>query len=220
MSHIKFFISQSLRQTIGFRLALLFIFISAFAETARPFGDITGHIRDAETGEALPGANVFVGRTLLGASADADGRFHIAKVPAGSYTLSASLIGYATQRVTVRVNDDSTIVINLALRTSAILFDQVIVTGSRQAEELNAAAHSVSVLGDTEIRQRNRFRIDEALQGISSVQLVGENVSVRGGTGYSLLGLGGSRVLMLIDDVPVLTSDLGRANWEDRKSVV
>lgn len=214
MSHIKFFIMQSLNKTIGFRLALLFVFVSAFAETARPSGDITGHIRDAETGEALPGANVFVAKTLLGASADANGRFHIAKVPAGSYTLSASLIGYATQRVTVRVNDDSTIVINLALRTSAILFDQVIVTGSRQAEELNKAANSVSVLADAEIRQRNRFRIDEALQSMSGVQLVGENVSVRGGTGYSLLGLGGSRVLMLIDDVPVLTSDLGRANWD------
>jgi iron complex outermembrane receptor protein len=52
------------------------------------------------------------------------------------------------------------------------------------------------------------------LQSIAGVTLVGENVNVRGGSGYALLGLGASRVLMLIDDVPVLTSDLGRANWD------
>jgi len=70
------------------------------------------------------------------------------------------------------------------------------------------------VLAKDEIVRRNRFRIDDALLTIPGVNLVGENVNVRGGTGYSLLGLGGSRVLMLIDDVPVLTSDLGRANWD------
>ncbi|NUM63912.1 TonB-dependent receptor [candidate division KSB1 bacterium] len=193
-------------------LAVFFLFV--IVNQGRPYGTITGQVRDAETGDALPGANVLIARTLLGASADANGRYQIAKVPAGSYTVSASLIGYSTQRLTIQVNDDSTLVLNLALRSSAIPFDQVIVTGSRQAEELHAAAHSVSVLASSEIRQRNRFRIDEALQSIPAVQLIGENVSVRGGTGYSLLGLGGSRVLMLIDDVPVLTSDLGRANWD------
>ncbi|MDZ7266792.1 MAG: TonB-dependent receptor [candidate division KSB1 bacterium] len=211
MSFARFFRHSSAQPRRG---ALVLFLVLVTVGCAWPYGTITGRVRDAETGEALPGANVLITRTLLGASADANGRYQITRVPAGSYTVSASLIGYSTQRITIAVMDDSTLVLDLALRATAIPFDQVIVTGSRQAEELHAAAHSVSVLPSSEIRQRNRFRIDEALQSVPAVQLIGENVSVRGGTGYSLLGLGGSRVLMLIDDVPVLTSDLGRANWD------
>jgi len=195
-------------------LAIAFAAITTTSAWSQGTGTIIGEITDAETGEPLPGANIMVARTLLGASTDAGGRFKITRVPPGRHILNVSFIGYASGQMRVEVWRDSIHVANLALKPSAIPFDQVVVTGSRQAEDLNEAANSVSVLSASEIRQRDRFRIDEALQTIPGVELVGENVNVRGGTGYSLLGVGGSRVLMLIDDVPVLTSDLGRANWD------
>jgi iron complex outermembrane receptor protein len=206
----------------GYRVAIFIILLVSFAEARLAFGQqvkegwgtIEGKIIDAETKEPLPGANVQINKTLLGAAADERGRFVIRRVPPGAYLLNASFIGYRIEQVRVRVQHDSTAQVQIALHTSAVIFDQVIVTGSRQQEDLHAAANSVSVVGAPEIRRRNRFRIDESLQTVASVSLVGENVNVRGGSGYSLLGLGGSRVLLLIDDVPVLTSDLGRANWD------
>ena len=199
-------------------LSLLLCFAVQYAAnsfaSSKETAAIVGQITDRKTGESLPGANVIVENSLVGASTDSDGRFRISKAPVGLQTLRVSYVGYSAERVKLQVKKDSTHVIHIALSTSAIVFDQVIVTGSRQAEDLNAAANSVSVLSKSEVRQRNRFRIDEALQTIPGVELVGENVNIRGGAGYGLLGLAGSRVLMLIDDVPVLTSDLGRANWD------
>ncbi|MDZ7290710.1 MAG: TonB-dependent receptor [candidate division KSB1 bacterium] len=181
---------------------------------AQGTGKIAGVVRDVETGDPLPGANVQISKTLLGASTEVNGRFLIRQVPPGLHVVRVSFIGYRSEQLRIRVQRDSTSQIQVALRPSAIAFEQVIVTGSRQQEDLRSAANSVSVIAPLEIRRRNRFRIDESLQTIAGVTLVGENVNVRGGSGYALLGLGASRVLMLIDDVPVLTSDLGRANWD------
>ncbi|MCI0696796.1 TonB-dependent receptor [candidate division KSB1 bacterium] len=177
-------------------------------------GKIAGVITDAETGGPLPGANVQVTQTLLGAVTDVNGRFVIRQVPPGAHFLRVSYIGYHSEQARIRVQRDSTSQIQIALRPSPIPFDQVIATGARQQEDLQRAANSVGVIASSEIRRRDRLRIDESMQSIAGVNLVGENVNVRGGSGYTLLGLGASRVLLLIDDVPVLTSDLGRANWD------
>lgn len=199
----------------------LAIILTAFSATffsvqakEKATGGIIGNVKDAETGLPLAGANVSVINTLIGASTDVNGHFKINRVPIGSQTIKVSFIGYSAERIKIDVAEDDLATAEFALMPSAILFDQVVVTGSRHTEELHEAANSVNVLSNLEIRQRNRFRIDEALETIPSVQRIGENISIRGGTGYSLLGIGGSRVLMMIDDVPILTSDLGRANWD------
>jgi len=193
--------------------AIFPLFFAAFLQ-AQPAGKISGVVADAETNKPLSGANVWVTKTLLGASTDENGEFVIRRVPPGDYLLRISFIGYRTEQIRVQVQRDSTSQIQIALQPSAVQSETIIVTGSRQQEDLQRAANSVSVVTPAEIRRRNRFRIDESLQSIAGITLVGENVNVRGGSGYALLGLGASRVLMLIDDVPVLTSDLGRANWD------
>lgn len=195
-------------------LAMLLVLPLFSVAHAQSVGKITGTIRDAETQEPLQGANVVVSQTLLGASSDENGNFIIRRVPPGAYVLKVSFLGFRTEVIRVRVQPDSTAPLQIALQPSPIESETIIVTGSRQQEDLQRAANSVSVVGPQEIRRRDRFRIDESLQSIAGITLVGENVNVRGGSGYALLGLGASRVLMLIDDVPVLTSDLGRANWD------
>ncbi len=204
------FLKANMTRTI-FIIFLLCFITTAFAQNT---GTIAGQILDAETKQPLLGANVSVQKTLLGASADANGRFRITRVPEGLQQVQISYVGYGTLTLPIKVQRDSVVVLNVTLQPAPITFNQVIVTGSRQAEDLNFAANSVSLMSAAEMRKRDRVRIDEALQIIPGITQVGENVNIRGGGGYSLLGLGGSRVLMLIDDVPVLTSDLGRANWD------
>lgn len=177
-------------------------------------GTITGRVTDEVTGQPLPGANIVLENTLLGAGTDDAGRFIVARIPAGTYNIRISFIGYAPQSISVTIGSGSEPNFNVSLKPSALLFDQVIVTGSRQTEDLSQAVNSVDVLPSLEVLRRNYLRTNDALQELPSVDQLGDNVSVRGGSGYSFLGVGGSRVLMLIDDVPMLTSDFGRANWD------
>tara|TARA_B100000949_G_scaffold5407_1_gene4577 strand:- start:257 stop:478 length:222 start_codon:yes stop_codon:yes gene_type:complete len=48
---------------------------------------VSGTVTDAATGDALPGANVVLVGTNMGAAAASDGSYTVTNVPAGSYTL-------------------------------------------------------------------------------------------------------------------------------------
>jgi len=73
---------------------LVFFFLISVPLLAAKTGAITGKITDANTGKPLPGVNVLVNGTNRGATANRKGEFLIKKVPVGSYTVSANLIGY------------------------------------------------------------------------------------------------------------------------------
>ena len=55
---------------------------------------ISGRITDSATGDVLPGANVIIVGTSLGAASDLNGEYRISKVPPGSYTLRVTFIVY------------------------------------------------------------------------------------------------------------------------------
>ncbi|MBD3374834.1 TonB-dependent receptor plug domain-containing protein, partial [candidate division KSB1 bacterium] len=63
-------------------------------------GKISGRVVDAETGEPLPGANVIITGTQMGAATDLEGYYFIINVRPGRYTLSCSMMGYETTRKT------------------------------------------------------------------------------------------------------------------------
>ncbi len=68
--------------------------------------EITGRILDVETGEALPGVNVFLDRTLLGAASTNKGLYSINNLPPGSYTIIASMIGYGYQSIQIEITPE------------------------------------------------------------------------------------------------------------------
>ncbi|MBD3387060.1 TonB-dependent receptor [candidate division KSB1 bacterium] len=187
------------------------IFISSTLTWAEDSSSIQGRVTAQESGKALAGANIQIRNTYIGTSSDENGYFRLTNVPAGSVELSVSYIGYKSKTVQLDIGTDPLRNIHVALTETLFKTEQVVVTASRQPEELASAVSSIDVLAARDIRQRNSARLDEALLSVPGVTLVGENINIRGGSGYNRLG--GNRTLVLIDEVPVLTSDLGAANW-------
>ena len=102
-------------------------------------GKIAGAVKDATTGDGLPHANVVVVDTKLGATADEKGRFFILNVPAGTYTLKATYIGYADYTVEdVRVSTDLTTNIAVELTSSDIQVEEVVIRAERPIIDKNA----------------------------------------------------------------------------------
>jgi hypothetical protein len=91
-------------------------------------GKITGRVTDAENNNAVPGANVRVTGTQLGASADANGDYFILNVPPGTYELVGSAVGYARLVVrNVQVGSDQIVSLNFALRPEAVGLEEVVI---------------------------------------------------------------------------------------------
>ncbi|HIA91211.1 MAG TPA: carboxypeptidase-like regulatory domain-containing protein, partial [Candidatus Marinimicrobia bacterium] len=81
-------------------------------------GSIYGTVTDQD-GNTLPGANVAVEGTSLGAATDGNGAYSISGVPAGSYTVSASYIGYESSSQSVSVGTGAAQA-DFSLATSAL----------------------------------------------------------------------------------------------------
>jgi outer membrane receptor for ferrienterochelin and colicin len=134
--NLRFVCSDSMiRQIRGvLNIGILFFVLGgisapAFAQT---WGKIAGVVKDAQTGDALPGANVIVERTTLGAATDIKGYYSILRVPPGKHTLSISYVGY--QRVLVRdveVLTDLTTTINLDLQPEIIQTSEVVIVAEK-----------------------------------------------------------------------------------------
>src|SRR5256886_841387 len=75
----------------------------------QPTGTITGQVIDSATRQPLGGVNVVVEGTGLGAITHEDGTFSILGVPAGTHTLRARRIGYASVPVVVNVSEGSAV---------------------------------------------------------------------------------------------------------------
>ncbi|GIV59029.1 MAG: hypothetical protein KatS3mg043_0118 [Rhodothermaceae bacterium] len=81
----------------------------------RAYGTLTGQVYDAETGEPLSGASVFLAGTLAGAATDARGGFILENVPAGTYELVASFVGYVAEAQSVRLAGADTLAFTFRL---------------------------------------------------------------------------------------------------------
>ena len=94
-------------------------------------GAITGYVTDAETGEPLIGANVILEGTSLGSATDVTGKFYVTNIPAASYNLKASYIGYESYSIRMDVIEKNVANLNLSLTPSKFSVGEVVVTSTR-----------------------------------------------------------------------------------------
>jgi iron complex outermembrane receptor protein len=148
-------------------------------------GALRGKVTDAKTGEALPQANVVVTapNVATGAAATMSGEYEVKALAAGTYTVSASYIGYDKLVVeNVEVKADEVKELNLALEPSLVLLNPTVVSASRREEKALNAPAAISVLEATEIRQAvspssqmilaNTIGVDMAKTGIDREEIV------------------------------------------------
>lgn len=116
---------------------VLFLVLMLYTGTfAKAFGKITGKVIDKETNEPLPGTNVIIEGTSLGAATDTSGTYMILQVPPGKYTLIASMIGYSKTVIKeVLVKKGKTTTVNFALIPSVIEGAEVTTTAEHGAYE-------------------------------------------------------------------------------------
>lgn len=91
-------------------------------------GKIAGTIKDQSTGERLPGINIIIQGTTLGAATDIDGNYIINNIPPGAYTVIVSGVGYQkTTYTNVKVSSDFTTRLDVDLPTDVIAVETIIV---------------------------------------------------------------------------------------------
>jgi outer membrane receptor protein involved in Fe transport len=114
-------------------LLLIILGIACGAQTAAAQNaTVYGRVYDGQSGEEIIGANVLLVGTSLGASTDLDGKYVIKNVPAGTYDLRVSYVGYATKTVSgLEIKQGESVKLDMSVDQKLVTADEVVVTAER-----------------------------------------------------------------------------------------
>ncbi len=164
----KWFARKGLVSRTGFLVsavaASMLLLTNVGPAMAQDEGAIGGCV-SAITGEDLTGVQVFIPGTSFGTLSGADCRYRITGVPAGNYTLRASIIGYQGSEMPVTVTAGEVATADFVLEVSAVALDEVVatITGERQRRELATDISTIDANNVAENTRTNSF--DQVLKG-------------------------------------------------------
>ncbi len=160
---------------------LILVAFSGVSSVWAQTGKITGRVIDAETGEPLPGVNVYIEGTTLGSTTDANGEYVIIGVRPGVYTVIASMVGYARERKEgVRVSVDLTTRVDFALRPEVIMGEEVVVVAEVPTVRKDLTSAEVRVSAET-IDKLPIQEVSDVLSTKAGIVTTGSGIHIRGG---------------------------------------
>jgi iron complex outermembrane receptor protein len=169
---------------------------------------IKGKVTDKRTKEDLIGANVIL-EDGKGAAVDYKGTYSI-KASEGEHIVTFKFIGYEEEVRKVTLTEGETVFLNIELSEGNQLND-VVISASKFEQKLGEVAVSMNVIKPELIDNKATVTPEDIIDQCPGVQMNENQVSIRGGSGFSYGS--GSRVLLMVDDLPMLTADAGDIKW-------
>ena len=186
-------------------LILAFLPAVLFAQQAK----VNGKISAAKTGERLPGVTILLDGKPV-AAGDPDGNYEFS-ADSGKHELMFRLISFQDKLLTVRLSPGQILLQNVSLDESAKELGVVVVSAGKFEQRLEDVTVSMQVIKPGLIEESNTVKMDEAINKIPGVNVIDGQANIRGGSGWSYGA--GSRVQVLVDDLPQLTADAGDTKW-------
>ncbi|QQS37005.1 MAG: carboxypeptidase-like regulatory domain-containing protein [Ignavibacteriales bacterium] len=169
--------------------ALVFVLISTDVLSAQT-GTLKGRVTDKTTGEDLPGANIIIEGSTLGAATDLDGGYSIYNIPSGTQRVKVSYLGYEPQTHEVNIPERKTLQMNFQLSATTLLGKEIVITAQAQGqlEAINQQLSSdkiANIVSESRIQELPDFNAAQTigrLPGVSTLQSSGEanKIVIRG----------------------------------------
>jgi hypothetical protein len=172
-------------------------------------GTVTGTVRDATDGKLMVAVNISADRRS-GTISGEDGSFSLQLSP-GTHVIEFYYVGYRRTSREVRVEAGSVTRLDVEMTVRSELLDEVVVSAGKFEQKLSEVTVSLEVLKPYQLSNQNISSLDMILEKTSGVSILNGQPSIRGGSGFSY-GVG-SRVLMLVDDLPMISGDAGDIKW-------
>ncbi len=154
------------------------------------YGIVKGIVKDAVNHEVLPAATVAIKNKGWSVLTDKDGNYLIHQLPAGSYELEVSYLGYSATRKKFDIEGGETITLNIELLARTHALNGVTITGIRRGEatalsSMRNAENIKYVLSKEQIEKFPDNTVSESLQRVPGVAVgysygVARDVIIRG----------------------------------------
>lgn len=197
---------------MGIRI-VLFSFLVCSLQVFGQQGKLVGVVSDTK-GEPLIGAAViYRADVTIGALTDEIGAYEI-ELPAGEVRLICRASGMITDTLFVTIIDGKTISRDIVLKPfldDVQDLDDVVIKVGKFDKPFEDQTVSMEVLRPGLIEDKNTRSIETALDQTPGLNILDGEPQIRGGSGFTF-GVG-SKVAVIVDDMPLLSGDAGRPEW-------
>jgi outer membrane receptor protein involved in Fe transport len=193
------------------RIFILLGFLSVVSASASAQeGIVRGKVFDKVSGESLPGVYVIYGKNL-GTTTDQNGLYSIA-ASSGKLSITFQLIGYESVNRDITLNREETTLLDVGLTMKVREIDQIVVSANKKEQRVAELSVSMDIIKSDFLSGNHITDAQELINKTPGIEVLDGQASIRGGSGFSY-GTG-SRVLALIDGLPMLSADAGNIKWQ------
>ena len=192
------------------RIIYIFAFFILSMIAAAQVSVIKGKILDEKTSDPMPFVNIGVKGQSSGTFSDSNGSFRL-ELPKGEYDLIISSVGYEKIEKHLRTDGKKSYILDIKLIAVSQELSTVVVSASKYAQKIQESISSIEVIKAKSIEIGNLPSADKAVDKMPGITIVNNEPQIRAGSGFSS-GLG-SRVMVMVDEIPLLRGDAGRPDW-------
>jgi outer membrane cobalamin receptor len=190
----------------SFSVSALLFFVSPVINAQ---GIVTGRVTDRTSLEPLAGVYVIYGKGE-GTSTDEKGAYSL-KCDTGRIELTFKYIGYRSVTETIYLRADEKVRLDVGLETESQIINQIVVSADRMEQKRSELTVSMEVIKFDLLSRSHITDAQELITKTPGIEVLDGQASIRGGSGYSY-GVG-SRVLALVDGLPMMSGDAGSIKW-------
>jgi iron complex outermembrane receptor protein len=211
---------KNLTQVISNIRFLMIIMIMCLASLSNAQkGMLHGKVVDTE-GVSVPGVQISAvlvdtlaqsNAVAIRVACDLEGNYSL-MLEEGTYNIEAKYLGFKSSQIVLKINSRGDIVWNFVLEPAEEVLGIVVVSAGKFEQDLGEVTVSMEVIKPKLIQDKNSNSIDEILQQTPGVAIVDDEPQIRSGSGYSFGA--GSRVQILMDDIPMISGDAGKPTWD------
>ena len=170
---------------------------------------IHGKVVDCETNETLVGATIIYGSNQ-GTISDQNGEYSLTLKP-GKWKIAFTYMGYQPELKTVSLFEGDTLLLDIALSPTTNEIDNIVVSANKVEQKLSELTVSMTLIKPYFLNNNHITDAEELLNKTPGIEVLDGQASIRGGSGFSYGA--GSRVMALIDGLPVISPDAGNIKW-------
>ena len=175
-------------------LLLAFLVFGSSAMLAQT--TITGTVKDAKTGETLPGANIKVERKAVGTNTDFDGNFSLNVADIPPFSLQISVLGYKTEKVEVTKNNQK---IDVLLTENETFLDEIVVSASRTPERIMESPVTIERLDSRAIINTTSPSFYDGLENLKGVDINSNSLTFKSVNTRGFATFANERFMQLVD---------------------
>ncbi len=190
--------------------------LSVFYETLAQTITLKGKVTDDKTKEVLIGVTIINSKNK-GVTTNINGEYAISINTYVKDTITFSYVGYTPKKFIYNPADytnkiqEGVLTVNIKLEEEAKVYEQVVVSAGRNEQKLKNVTVSMELIKPYLFQERNNVNLDDGINQIPSVSFIDGQASIRGGSGWSYGA--GTRVLVLLDDMPMVSGDANQVQW-------